>query len=78
VNGIFQHNVNIDVWQGNNCVTQEASAPYAKHQNGVVEHHIQTIEDCTTVLLIQVGLGTKYWGEAAATWNAMSGMENCR
>jgi hypothetical protein len=33
---------------------------------------IQTIEDRTTVLLIQAGLGTKYWGEAiqcaVATW----------
>jgi hypothetical protein len=57
-------------------VTQEALAPYAKHQNGVVERHIQTIEDRTTVLLIQVGLGTKYWGKAiqcaVATWNATS------
>ncbi len=56
---------------------QEASAPYAKHQNGVVERHIQTIEDCTTALLIQAGLGMKYWGKAiqctAATWNATSG-----
>ena len=58
-------------------MTQEASAPYAKHQNGVVECHIQTIEDRTTVLLIQAGLGTKYWGEAiqcaVAMWNATSG-----
>ena len=44
-------------WLIDNHVTQEASAPYAKHQNGVVEHHIQTIEDCMTVLLIQAGLG---------------------
>ena len=43
----------------------------------MVEHHIQTIEDCVTALLIQAGLGTKYWGEAiqcaVVTWNATSG-----
>jgi hypothetical protein len=64
-------------WLVSNCVMQEASAPYAKHQNGVVERHIQTIEDRMTALLIQAGLGMKYWGEAiqcaVATWNAMSG-----
>ncbi len=64
-------------WLVSNRVTQEASAPYAKHQNGVAEHHIQTIEDRMTALLIQAGLGTKYWGKAiqcaVATWNATSG-----
>ncbi len=43
-------------WLVSNHVMQEASAPYAKHQNGVVECHIQTIEDCMTALLIQAGL----------------------
>ena len=61
-------------WLVNNKIVQEASAPYAKHQNGVVERHIQTIEDRTTAILTQSGLGVKFWGEAihcaVATWNA--------
>ena len=63
-------------WLNDNHIIQEASAPYAKHQNGVVERHIQTIEDRSTALLVQSGLNRRYWGEAilcaVATWNATS------
>src|SRR6185312_4170432 len=61
-------------WLVDNKIIQEASAPYAKHQNGIAEHHIQTIEDRTTAILIQSGLSVKFWGEAihcaVAMWNA--------
>src|SRR6185312_17462970 len=39
-------------WLMDHKIRQEASAPYAKHQNGVVERHIQTIEDRATAILI--------------------------
>ena len=39
-------------WLAVNGVKQEASSPYAKHQNGVIEHHIQMIEDQATAILI--------------------------
>ena len=58
---------------------QEASAPYQKNQNGVVEHHIQMIEDRMTMILTQSGLGMKFWGEAilyaVATWNMTTGQK---
>jgi len=70
----FVTDENFKKWLIDHHISQEASAPYAKHQNGVVERHIQTIEDRTMALLTQSGLSTKYWGEAilcaAATWNA--------
>jgi hypothetical protein len=71
----FISNRNFKKWLMDNRIIQEASAPYAKHQNGVVEHHIQTIEDRKTALLVQSGLKRWYWGEAilcaVARWNAM-------
>ena len=52
---------------------QEHSAPHAQYQNGVVERHIQTIEDRASAILINSGLPKHFWGEAiqtaAATWN---------
>ena len=61
-------------WLIDRKIRQEASAPYAKHQNGVVERHIQTIEDRATAILIQSGLSKRFWGDAilsaVVTWNA--------
>src|SRR6185312_16950385 len=42
-------------WLVDNKIVQEASAPYTKHQNGIAEHHIQTIEERTTAILTQSG-----------------------
>jgi hypothetical protein len=72
----FISNANFKRWLMDNRIIQEASTPYTKHQNGVVEHHIQMIKDWTTTLLVQSGLKQRYWGEAilcaVATWNAMT------
>ena len=63
-------------WLIGRKIQQEASSPYAKHQNGVMERHIQTIKDRATAILIQSGLSKKFWGDAilsaVVTWNATS------
>ena len=73
----FVKDVEFKKWLLDQRIIQETSSPYAKHQNGVVERHIQTIEDRATALLMQSGLSVKYWGEAilcaVATWNATTG-----
>ena len=66
-------------WLLDQHFVQEALAPYQKNQNGVVECHIQTIEDWMTTILTQSGLGMKFWGEAilcaVATWNVTTGQK---
>ena len=41
----FAKDANFKKWLIDHLVTQENSAPYAQHQNGVAERHIQMIED---------------------------------
>ena len=61
-------------WLLQNRIRQELSAPYSQFQNGIVERHIQTIEDRATAILIHSGLPKGYWGEAmlcaSVTWNS--------
>ena len=69
----FAKDVEFKRWLTENRIGQENSAPYAQYQNGIVERHIQTIEDRAAAILLRSGLPKGFWGEAmlcaAATWN---------
>jgi hypothetical protein len=75
----FAKDANFKKWLVEHLITQENSAPYAQHQNGVVERHIQTIEDRASAILTNSGLPIPMWGEAilfaAACWNVTAGEE---
>ena len=73
----FVKDTNFKKWIVKNFIMQENSAPYAQHQNGIVERHIQTIEDRASAILTRSGLPKKFWGEAilcaVVNWNATVG-----
>ena len=60
-------------WLQEKGISHEMSAPYLQYQNGIVERHIQTIEDHVTMILITSGLLNGFWGKAmlyvVKTWN---------
>ena len=66
-------------WLQEKGISHEMSAPYLQYQNGIVEKHIQTIEDCATVILITSGLPNGFWGKVllyvAKTWNVTANEE---
>ena len=75
----FATNEKFKIWLKENGIFHEMSAPYSQYQNGVVERHIQMIEDKATAILIASGLPNGFLGEAmqyvAKTWNVTANDE---
>ena len=66
-------------WLQEKGISHEMSAPYSQYQNGIMERHIQMIEDCATTILITSGLPNGFWGKAmlyaVKTWNMTTNEE---
>jgi transposase InsO family protein len=50
-------------------IQRRTSVPYTPQQNGVAERKNRTITEMVRCMLVQSGLGRRYWGEAVMTAN---------
>jgi hypothetical protein len=69
-------------WLEDHNIRQQHSSPYTKNQNGMVERHVQVLEDRVTAALYGSGLNNTFWGEAmswfATCWNSIPSTDGRR